>query len=230
MYLWDALLVLVRRWYLVVPLLILTMSGCVLATKVIAPVYEADASVLFLIPSTVEGPNARVNPYLNFGGANALADVVGRIVMSDTDRAKIGGSGGSGKYAVAMDPSTSAPLLNVKATAPTPGLAMRTRDIVIQDIQSQLSKIQSEAGSPVTALVYTQVLPSTGQAAELRGSVHRAFAAIAALGLVVTVSVPIIVEAVIRRQRLVRQANSVRRATRSRLVTTPDARDDDSAG
>ena len=201
MYLWDSLVVLFRRWYIVLPALVLTGSGCIFATRLIAPTYQADASLLFLVPSTVEGVNAKVNPFLNFGGANGTTDIIGRIVMSTPEAQKIYASGARAKYSVAMDPSSPAPLLAVSATSSDGGQALRTMKAVVNDVQTQLAAVQTRAGAPPTTLVYTQTITESTQATELRGSIHRALAAIAAVGLIISFGLPAVVEAVIRGRR-----------------------------
>lgn len=233
MYLWDTLLVLLRRWYITVPVLLLTVSGCLLASKIVAPTYQANASMLFLIPSTVEGRDVAVNPYLNFGGANGLADVVGRLAMSPADARKIYSSGARAEYSVAMDPTTTAPLLDVTAKSKDPGQAMKTLTAVMADIKAQLSTVQIRASAPATTLVYTQDVTVSATPTELRGSLHRAIAVTAAIGIIIAIGLPCIVEGIVRRRALEwgSRQELAENDNRSReVVTSVDLYDDGGRG
>ncbi len=74
---WGAILVLIRRFYLTVPIAALTLLGGYAYARGVAPEYHATSSVLFLGPTATtttdkNAPPPPANPYTNMNLATLL--------------------------------------------------------------------------------------------------------------------------------------------------------------
>lgn len=201
MYFWDAVLVVARRWYVVVPGLALTVAAAVGVGTLVPPTYQATGAVLFLAEPTVTGKDRPTNPYLNFGPPlAATADVVAQLITADPAKAELAAAGGTGKYAVGLSSSSPAPMLSVVATDADPGVAVRTMRLVVERVQRQLADIQQQAGAPPGTLITATVITASEKAERLGGSRLRAMAGVGGLGLVASLFAAFLVESLARRR------------------------------
>lgn len=203
MYVWDLVRVLRRRWYVAIPGLLITIIAAGLTVQLYPPSFQATGSVLLISPSTTGGTgpdaNQRSNPYLNFGAPlGATADVVSAAVDSDRTVQRLRTQGATGTYQVALNPTSSAPLMSVEATAGTSTEATATLNAVISEISSQLGDIQDAAGSPRNQYIRAQTVTVSPKALPVHGSLIRALAVIGLVGLLGSCGGAVIVEGISR--------------------------------
>src|SRR5215470_17013903 len=98
---------LIRRWYVTVLGLVLTIGLASVAASSSPPTYEARASVVLVPPKS----NQLQNPFLGLGGLQEVSDVVSRAISDTATADAITAAGGSPKYSVGRDTSTSGPIL-----------------------------------------------------------------------------------------------------------------------
>lgn len=131
-----------RRWYL---LLVLLALSAVLLWQVagrIPPTYESSASVVLVPPKDVETP--RLNRYLDLGSMADSVDVVARSMTSTEVAADLAEEYPDADFEVAPDLTTSAPILLVTASSPTPETTSRVVAELIIVAKQNLERLQDQ--------------------------------------------------------------------------------------
>jgi uncharacterized protein involved in exopolysaccharide biosynthesis len=197
--------ILVQRWYIVVPLLLLTVGGTVAAFSSAPPEYQTKASLVVLSPQTEVGidPNVPkdVNAFLNFGGSQEVAAQVLQVRMSDTklvERLESEGVGGSWTFEVQ---GGSGPLIDVVVTEETPERALASANRVLDLATSELADLQTEAGSPKPQLIRLSVVSSPSDPEQQYKKKIRAATVLAALGIAAALGATLATEGVLRGRR-----------------------------
>ncbi|MCW2759373.1 MAG: hypothetical protein JWO46_3119 [Nocardioidaceae bacterium] len=154
----DVLRVLRRRWPFAAVLLLLVGGLCYGALQVVPPRYEATSAVALIPPQSVETPNG--NRFLLLGGLTPGRDVLLRRLVSDqTRRSVLRGSVG-GDYKVEPDFTTSAPILLITASGPTPAVSSRVLTRMLVQLPDTLTGLQDELQTPasvrITSLTVSQ--------------------------------------------------------------------------
>lgn len=189
--------IVLRRWYLVAPTLLLTAVSVFLLDQRIAPTFEARATLLLLGPSQQEKP---INPYLNFGGSLEATAIVTKEVITSSDVAlKLQEAGADAPYAVEVASGT--PILTVKAEGTKREASVRTVQLVIQEIQHQLESRQRLAGAPANSLIRPEVLSRHEPVALWRGK-RRVLVTAMALGVASSGGLALIAEGIAYWRRL----------------------------
>lgn len=212
MYLWDIMGALRRRWYIVIPGLLVTVIAAGVVTRIVPQTYQATGSVLLISPAVVGGggPDAKAgsNPYLNFGNAlGAAAEVVSASVNSDETAQQTKARGATGSYIVAMPPNSDAPLVSIEATASDGAMAIYTMNTVIGEFRARLLQVQQEAGAPSDQYIRAQSVTTPKNASVVRASLIRALAVVLIVGVLFSCGAALILEA-IRRGRVRRRSPS----------------------
>ena len=143
MYLKDLTASLLRRWYLFLTALILTAGACFGVVHLVGPTYKQSASIVLLPPKS---PDADTNRYLDLGSLSQAVDVLVRSLQSDATHARVVPTPGTGDYTVAPDPTTSAPIAVITATAGSPGSAAKILAAVLTQVPDNLTALQSNLG------------------------------------------------------------------------------------
>lgn len=140
----DTLRGLWRRWYIVVPGLVLTIAVAVGAWVVIKPDYERTATQL-LLPGTSNIPEDG-NPYLYLGGLSQAADVLVTAMSSERELdALVKGHPGA-EVVISRDPVTSGPQLLTTVTARSDAEAGEILDAAVARTSDVLSDLQDVDG------------------------------------------------------------------------------------
>jgi hypothetical protein len=192
--------ILLRRWYVVVPLLSLTVFGVLYARDNVEPTFQGQAQIILTPPAITdteaEDPD---NPFLESNRALATTARALAIVINSADNNNRVREGFPGtKFTVAA--VENEPILDIRTSADAPDAAIALRDKVVEEATVQLRDIQTDAGAPEQRLIgYLSVEPSRPKA--LFGSRDRAVVATFALGVVATVSAALLLEAFLGRRR-----------------------------
>jgi hypothetical protein len=193
--------VLLRRWYVVVPMLLLTVVGCVAAWLLIAPTYVLKASVLFLNPAIATDPDTGVrNPYVDFGNLTIPARVVSDVMAQGHVREELVDQGAAPTYEVALEGSVS-PLLMVNVQADSEAQALLTGELVVQRIGAELQRRQQALNAPPVTYITPEVISPPVEAHPTYASHLRAIAGILGLGGLLSVSAAFLVEAAFSSRR-----------------------------
>lgn len=136
----DTLRGLGRRWYIVVPGLLLAIAVAVGAWLYVKPDYERRGTQL-LLPGTASIPESS-NPYLFLGGLSQASDVLVTAMSSDSVQASLLRTHPGAEIVVARDPTTSGPQLLTTVTARTNAEAREILTATLAKTEVQLGDLQ----------------------------------------------------------------------------------------
>jgi hypothetical protein len=207
----TTLRVLLARWYVMVPALLLTVAATLAVTAAVAPAYRATGAVVLLVPNALtDGAGAggqaaggvRVNPYLEFGSSlEVTADVLTKVMTSDAAVARTRAAGGTAEYELGTGDNGGSPIIDIQATGRSASESIRTVRVVTARISDELARRQRLAGAPTRTWIRAVVLTAPASARRLLGSKLRAGAAVLALGVAATFSLVFLTEAVAESRR-----------------------------
>ncbi len=182
---WKTLAVLLRRWYVAVPTLVLSLG---LAAGVYLSVHtDYQSTGTIVLASSAEGARAsagdnasadRVNPMLAFDGSlNTSAQIIIQTLQDPAIQKQILGEGDSVKYEVGNG-ELSGPFIVVVATGRSPELAKDTVAKVLDRGKAELADRQKSLHAPETTFITpVQVVAPTPAEAKTGGKTR--FAAVA---------------------------------------------------
>lgn len=219
---WDIITVMWRRWYVVLPLLLVVLGGTLSASAFIEPEYTSTASVLLVPPADrpeAPKPGEKANPWLDIGPV-AMAEAVSIAVQNKSSRDSVAAEGSAAPYEVGVLPRSSIVLIEVSASSPAQ--VRQTARRVIALIESEVARQQAPYQPKPTHQITTQVLdPGDNLATSLTG-LRRGQAMILFAGLLLTAGIALAVDALLRRPRL-RDPLASHPAPPARLVVDTDA-------
>lgn len=213
-----------RRWYLLLPLLLLTGLGVVVVGDRINPEYQSNGSVLFY-GSAVESPEA--NPY---GNAVPAASALTVIATGGTFRSQVAEEGFSPDYEIEeanAKPGTSSPMLAVLVRADDPESALGTRDAVIAQMSEELNERQAQLGIPLAARTSISVLDVPEDVSTLTTGPLRAQIVVLVLGVALSFLLVVLLDDLIlsaRRRRQALRSTAERELAPSSRGETPQRR------
>lgn len=176
---------LLRRWYLTLTGIALTIGLCVVASAHFPPTYQAKGEVLLLPAAKSVGPGG--NPYLELGGLEQATDVLARALMDTTTADALQRQGATGTYTAEQDPTTGSPMVLITAKDKTPSGALRMLNRVIAFTGPTMRKVQVAIAVPHEYLITTKVLTVDSKASPVRKSQIRGLVAAVAIGMLLTV-------------------------------------------
>jgi capsular polysaccharide biosynthesis protein len=182
-----------KRWVLTLSLLLLTLIGTAYALVKLPWTYQSQASVVLLAP-----PNSLKtygnNPYMAFDSSlSVAADILRRNVMSPQVASKLTANGYTSSYLVAQAPDTSGPVLLITVTGSNPATVQHTLYGVTNEMQTTLRGIQGDIGQ--LNRIQETVASISPQATRVSSKKAKPLIVVFALGLVLTITIPTIVEA-----------------------------------
>jgi hypothetical protein len=182
-----------RRWILTCTLLLLTLVIAGGAWQKIPTTYQSVSSIVLLAPPNTAKAYGG-NPYLAFNPTlNQTADVV-RYETNDTRTADaLKAEGYSSSYLVTDATDTSGPVLIVTVTGSDQALVEHTLHGVTSEVSARLNALQ--AGLTVGNKISDVVITFTPQASALRSKKEKPLALLLALGIVLTICIPVMVDA-----------------------------------
>jgi hypothetical protein len=158
---WETLLVILRRWRISVPAVLMAAGVGAGVFFVVPPSYQDTVQVLFLGSPNQPGEKAKVNPYLGLSSTLVQTAAVVQAKLSTPQEAdSLAAQGDTALYVVTPDQSTPAPVLIVNTTSARPALAARTTKAVVLEIERVLVELQESAGAPAETWVHSSVISS----------------------------------------------------------------------
>jgi len=200
---WDLTKLLVRRWYIAGPLLLLTLGGVALAAMRIEPDYVATSYVQLVPPSVTpkesdgKAPQPR-NPWLDLGvsslGKAAMLTVQDQKVVKMLKKV-----GYSDDFTLTLD--STLPIVTFEVIGDTEAQASATTEELIKRFGTSVKTLQDEYGAAKDQSITTRQLDLGDNVDESTAKVKRALVAIGAVGLLLTVALTIAFDAIVRRRR-----------------------------
>jgi hypothetical protein len=215
----GALHILRKHWILTSVLVLLTLVGAWQAWVKFQGPYQSASQVSFLASQQTSKPNGN-NPYMSFDDPlSTTADIVRREVLDPRIVAALAARGFKDTYDIQMDPLGTGPILDITATGPTKAGVMATQAAVTAEVQNQLQQLQTNLlpKDQITSLVVT----SSDKATLLISKKARPVVAVLVVGLILTLAIPQMVDAIQNRGRNRRKRSNQR--PWARIETPPTA-------
>lgn len=211
----DALALLLRRWYVVVAGLLVTVGLVLGASALVKPFYESSATtVLVPGPGTIAQGG---NPLLFLGGLNQTRDVLVRKMQSGEIRGRLLDESGSDDLTVEVDTLINGPAILLRGLAPTAAAATETRDRALERLPVELNSLQDDVNAPADARVLSLVLTSDDEPRLNSRNTTRAMFATGLVGVGLTLSSAALIDSI-----MISRAGPTGR--RSRRALREDAR------
>jgi uncharacterized protein involved in exopolysaccharide biosynthesis len=160
MNLFDSLRVLLKRWYLTLPGVLLSLALAVGAWVTVSPTYTRTASLLLLPASSSLGDDGTGNPYLYMSGLSQAADVLVRAVNSQQNLDEIHDQYPGATVTVARDPSTITPVVTIDVEVADDAQAGAVLSDVLGRATSALTELQAQESIPASNRIGVQTLTS----------------------------------------------------------------------
>lgn len=212
--LWDISRLLLRRWFVCVPLLLVTVVVTLQTANYVKPEFTATGSVLLVpptgkpAPAPAGKPASPGNPWAELGPV-AMAQAVTIIHESQNNREAVAAAGWEPGYTLSI--VTRSAIVTISSTSKSPAKAKGTVQYVLQALMHEVDAKQKAFEQQPVLKITTETLDSTGTVTTVTTGVRRAQIAISGVGVLVTIVMTIIVDALIklarrRRELMVRQA------------------------
>ena len=138
----DTLRGLLRRWYIVVPGIVLAVAAAIGAFATVEPGYERTATQL-LLPGEGTVPKGTTNPYLFLGGLTQAADIVVRVMQSDEVLGPVVSEYPGTEVQVQRDPMVSGPVIQIVVTAKSDAAAEGSLAALVDQTAVVLAQLQT---------------------------------------------------------------------------------------
>jgi hypothetical protein len=197
--LWNTLQVVLRRWYVVVPLLIVTAVVTLSATNGIDPEYHASASMILLGPT---GPAPTGDPADEDRVAGSGNPYAGSLSITAT-ALQVAASGGktsqdlaeaglSTDYVITVP--SRAPILNVLVDADSPDEAVATVQEAVRLVGVRLEELEAQVGVPAGDKIRVDVLRISDVGSTDYQARNRLRILLVVLGVILSVGAAVLVD------------------------------------
>lgn len=196
---WESAKIVVRRWYITVPILGLFLAAAFFLGGQVDPEYRASASMVILPRNTEDvvafgapGGATSTNPLDYLGGQTTLTALQLTLDTDDT-RDGLASAGFTPAYSIAVD--TQDPLMLVEVLDRDPIVAQSTVDELVFRIQEELDSLQAAVNAPASELLEIQVLGQTQVPTEEYGARLRMRLILLVLGAMVASGAALLADA-----------------------------------
>lgn len=179
----------VRRWYLVLVAILLSVGATAVVVDRVGPTFQVDGAALIFPPTAKVERGAQAatvgNPYLALDGVTLARDIVIRSLMSKSVADQIDEQIPGATFEATPDVMTNAPIINVTVEAPSSEDAAKTLSAVLERIPGILTELQAGLGLDQGDLITSQPLIANPEPDVVRkGQIRAGVVSIAAaLGL-----------------------------------------------
>ena len=187
------------RWYVLVPLLLLTAALAVGVDKSVPTKYQATSSITLLASQSATGGTATVpgtgNVFLNFNSSlNDTADFLVRRLGSNDAANDLQARGVTESYVVALAAGAQGPFISLAVTGTDPQHVLKSMDTLTKYTQVELQSVQQQASvKPVDMIGSLVIVPPGPPSAQTKTKTQDVLGATIG-GLVVTFLAVFVVE------------------------------------
>lgn len=212
---WGAILVLIRRFYLTVPIAALALFGGYAYAHGVAPEYHASSSVVILGPTAAatndkNAPPAPANPYATMNLTTLLTTLQIDATNQQTLSAIVA-AGGTTNFTMGTVNKSS--VVVITATSSDPKQAVTTAGEIVNLLRADLANRQKPYTTQQVYQVTAQVIGAPALQAPDTKARTRAEAIAIGTGLVITIILVLVIDAM-----LDKRARQRRRRERSNAV------------
>ncbi len=202
----DACKVVLRRWYVVVPLALLTMVGTYLAYSSASANYSAKGALVITPPVAVVGPDGATglcvtNTWCTGGDVLNLANITGRRMDDPSLQDNLLNPHPGASYTVLLNSDNRSAIMELTATSRTAEDALATLRDVKAQVEHELEAIQLKSGAKVQDQVTASTVTMATKAVPQSGGKLRAAAAAFGLGVAITLGGAFLAESIAASRR-----------------------------
>ena len=195
--LWDVVKLIVRRWLVSVPLLLLTVAALVWTASAVSPNYTAEGNILMLPPTTevnsTDGEERAVNPW----DTESLTGAVITLLRNQGLHDQLANDGYNATWEAGRDVQFFS-VINIEVTSPSPGEAQATIERLSEVVAHEVNARQQGYGLTEGQMIGTITLSAGENVAIARGNQMRAIIVVFLAGLILTVGLTIGYDALLR--------------------------------
>lgn len=205
---WKTIKVLLRRWYVALPVLVLSLGTAGVVFASVPPQYESMGTDLLTVPkagATVTNdpskPAGIINPLLAFDASlTTTAQLLTQVLLDPAVYAQLTG-GNENIECQAGDGGLRGPFVQVVCTAPTAESAKKTVENAFARLSLELVERQRKLGAPEATFINVEQVVAPTEAALLVGGKLRAAGAALALGLAASLTSAFMIESYLQRRK-----------------------------
>lgn len=211
----------VRRWYILLPLLLITMWYGHGTYSSAVTVYYSNAVIGFAPPSqridqAAPGQPVPRNGLLDVGGANLIANLTALGLRQPSIVERVVDGGGLPDYSAKVFPvpanSPPVPLIMIEETSTDPGRVTKTLELLTAETAATLTALQQQAQVPADQMVISFTVqppsaPAGGMPSRIRSTI-----AILGAGVGLSVLVTVLADVALSRRRQRKQNGDHTRA------------------
>lgn len=201
-----------RRWYVMLAGLLLTIGGTVAASILFPPQHELTANILLIPPKITDSPQPgtnTANPYLQLGGLDTMVGILGRSLTTPEQADRFYAAGAVSDYKVEADPTMPSAVLVVTVDGDTKDQAATTLRQILQAVPGMVESLQVQVGTPTKAMITSTVINEDQVGVVKRTSQLRVLVVVAGGGITSTVFAAVLIELLAVRRRARREAGAV---------------------
>jgi hypothetical protein len=203
----DLIRLMFRRWYVTLPVVVVTLGAAYAVGSAIQPEYKTSVAIV-LVPPTIaaaapapgESPQP-ANPWLRVG-ESAMAQAVQISTSAHDARSRVAAAGGDPGYQVELVQRSS--ILTVEVAAATRDQALATVEATTRLINDEVARQQAPYGSRGGEQITTQVLDAGLNITPSRSNVLRVQITMVCLGLLLAAAAAVGWDAMTRRRAAAR--------------------------
>lgn len=202
----EVIRVIRTRWYVMVPLLLLTVALTIGVDRSIPASYQANSELSLLASqSATTGTGALPgtgNPFLNYGSSlNDTADFLVRRLGSNDAANDLKNLGVTESYAVALAAAAQGPFITLTVTGPDPEHVLTSMNTLTDYTVQQLEKVQEQAGVKPVDMIRSMVIVPPGPPTPQTKTKTQDVLGVGIGGLVITFLATFVVESVAASRR-----------------------------
>lgn len=193
---WGLTIAALRRWYVLLPLLALSLTAAYLVGARAQAEYEVNGAVMLVVP-----PQRYPNPYAD----DYASEILGIRVGSSSTREDFESQGLSGEYEI--DYERRSPIMSIKVVSSSEAVAVKTAEEIIGYLDDVLEAAQEVREVPKGAQVTLEVVDAPDTAEPVVSGRLRVTGMVAVAGGILSLACAVFLDAIlIRRRRRVETA------------------------
>jgi hypothetical protein len=198
---WDLTRLMVRRWYIAMPLLLLTFVGTGYVAVAVKPDYVLTSYIQLIPPSASSDPNQvnRVqNPWLALG-LEALSQAATVATQDQTFLDSLSKEGNTASFSIELGDRN--PVATIAVVAPTLEQATSATETITKYYSETVTSLQTQYAVRQQDMITSHRLDKGENVKRPGGKVKRAVVVVFATGLLFTAGFTILFDALVRRRR-----------------------------
>lgn len=188
---WGLTVAAFRRWYVLIPLLLLSLAAAFLIGARSQSEYEVSGAVMLVVPAENPYPS---NPY----AADSAVQILGIKASSSSTRRAFAAQGLSSQYEIVYDDDT--PVMTFTVTGDNEETALRTGERLVAHLTTTLAQSQADYGIPRRSRVKVTTVDAPDVVNPAEGGTLRVTAMLALVGVVFSFAVAVVVDAILARR------------------------------